>query len=89
MDRRPEKPLNGLRIVASDDAAAETDTTLDPAISATVAKILADQPIVLLMVWEKPDGSVGVAALPKSLAVAKGLVLAAYEMLFPDENDNT
>lgn len=74
-----------LRVVA--DEAAGADASMEEALASVAAKVAALRPNVVLIVWEKPDGTTELVTLPASRAVAKGLVLAAYATLFPEDND--
>jgi hypothetical protein len=76
-----------LRIVPPGEADAAA-VPMDEALTAAVARVSAQRPTVVLMVWEKPDGTLELVTLPKSLAVAKGLVLAAYAALFPEDGES-
>jgi hypothetical protein len=76
----------GLRIVPGDARDAEP-VTIDQALQETAARIAALNPLAVLVVFEKPDGTTEMRALPNSQALAKGLVLTAYDKLFPESEN--
>ncbi len=57
--------------------------TMAEALTDLAVKVARDEPLVAVVIWEKPGGEIMLAALPGSSAVAKGLVGAAYVTLFP------
>lgn len=57
---------------------------LDRRVLEVVAKILAKSPRAILIAWED-DVSFGIAAVPFSRALIKGMVDTAFDAVFGDE----
>jgi hypothetical protein len=77
-----------LSIVTARDS-PDTVSTMADALSDLVARVAADRPSVVLIVWEVPGRDdvheLHMASLPGSSAVKKGMVCEAYDAIFPDE----
>ena len=72
-----------LRIVKpTDDSGGDTTCTMEEALHDLMARIIADQPSVIMAVWEKPDGVIQMSSLPGSNALMRGLVLNATDVLY-------
>jgi len=75
-----------LKLVPPGAPAGAEPVTMAGALADLLATILAQQPVTVLVMWEKPGGSeVECAALPGSLALTQGMVRAAYRQLWPEE----
>ena len=79
-----------LSIVRPGDAPdADEVCTMADALRDVAAKVAADHPSVVLIVWEVPGRDevheLRMASLPGSFSVKKGLVLEAYDAIFPEE----
>jgi len=80
-----------LRVVESSEAG--DDLTMSDAIHELARQVIADNPSVVVVLWEravthkagdgKPSVVVEIRSLPRSLAVTRGLIDAATEMLYP------
>jgi hypothetical protein len=57
---------------------------MEEALHDLMARIIADQPTVIMAVWEKPDGVIQMSSLPGSNALMRGLVLNATDVLYPE-----
>jgi hypothetical protein len=74
-----------LRIVKpTDDSGGDATCTMEEALHDLMARIIADQPTVIMAVWEKPDGVIQMSSLPGSNALMRGLVLNATDVLYPE-----
>ena len=79
-----------LRIVKpTDDSGGDTTCTMEEALHDLMARIIADQPSVIMAVWEKPDGVIQMSSLPGSNSLMRGLVLSATDVLYPEMTDET
>jgi hypothetical protein len=81
-----------LRIVQpTDDGGGGGDATctMEEALRDLMARIIADQPSVIMAVWEKPDGAIQMSSLPGSNALMRGLVLNATDVLYPETTGET
>jgi hypothetical protein len=76
-----------LRVIRPGDGAdADPTCTMEEALADLTARVAADRPSVVLIVWEVAGtDEVRMCSLPSSFAVRKGLVCEAYDMIFPDE----
>ena len=79
-----------LRIVKpTDDPGGDATCTTEEALRDLVVRIIADQPSVIMAVWEKPDGVIQMSSLSGSNALMRGLVLNATDVLYPEMTGET
>jgi hypothetical protein len=79
-----------LRIVKpTDDTGGDITCTMEEALHDLMVRIMADQPSVIMAVWEKPDGMIQMSSLPGSNALMRGLVLNATDVLYPETTTET
>jgi len=79
-----------LRIVKpTDDGGGDATCTMEEALHDLMARIIADQPSVIMAVWEKADGVIQMSSLPGSNALMRGLVLNATDVLYPEMTGET
>jgi hypothetical protein len=82
-----------LRIVKPTDdgcgGGGDATCTMEEARYDLMARIIADQPSVIMAVWEKPDGVIQMSSLPGSNALMRGLVLNATDVLYPEMTAET
>jgi hypothetical protein len=74
-----------IRVVPTADAPeAGQPVTMAEAIVALAARVAAENPTLVMIVYESPPGKVNVRSLPNSPYVAEILAVRAKEMLHPD-----
>ncbi len=76
--------MRALSLVSVDDSGQTGTCTMAEALADLAVKVARDEPLVCVVIWERPGGEILLSALPGSSAVAKGLVGAAYATLNPE-----
>ncbi len=74
-----------LRVVLPTDGAPGEPVTMAEAIADLLARVTAEGPTLIVVLYEDAAGIVQVRPLPPSLNVARVLIADAYDQLYPGE----
>lgn len=80
----------GLRVVVPGDGAegaSGASQTMAEALADLLARVVADDPVTAVLLYENAAGVIVVRPLPASMFVAKILVAEAYDQLHPERVD--
>jgi hypothetical protein len=64
---------------------------LDRKIASTVAKVMAQSPVAIMIAWEDAEGGVKATSIPFSACLVKGMVDTLFDMVFdndPEDDDD-
>jgi len=78
-----------LRVVPPNDGHVSRDpVTMAEALADLLARVSAEAPAIVVVLYEDASGAVQIRPLPASLNVAKVLVADAYDQLHPERESD-
>ncbi len=76
--------MRALSLVSTDGAGEPLGAcSMEYALIGLAKRVAARRPVVAMLVWEEPDGTLMMETLPDSAVVKRGLADTAFRSLFP------